>query len=327
MENNYIGIDVSKETLDVAVIQDERRNHRQVTNNGAGFEQLRRWLNKLKATNGHVCLEATGQYSDAVATDLYQAGYRVSVVNPAQVKGYAESQLRRNKTDKQDAYLLADFCRTQQPQLWTPPSPEWLELRSLVRHLADLVDARQQIANRLSAGHMAALVKAQSETQLKLLDQQIAEVKKAISDHLDHHPTLKHDKDLLTSIPGIGDLTAAKLMAECRELAHFDDVRQLVAFAGLNPQHHQSGTSVNRPSAISRRGNSTLRAALYMPAIVAKRFNPILHDFAERLAARGVLGKSQIVALMRKLLHLVFGVLKTGQPFDPHWSNPKPANP
>jgi transposase len=323
----YIGIDVSKATLDVAFVGEGERIHRQVANDTAGFGELGRWLRKRRVTHAHVCLEATGQYSDGIATFLHEAGYLVSVVNPARVRGYADSQMRRNKTDKLDAYLLADFCQTQQPEAWTPPPPEWRELRALVRHLDELTTSQQQVVNRQAAGPGSPLVNAQWTAQLTLLEAHIAQTKQAIADEIDQHPDLKRQRDLLTSIPGIGDLTAGKLLAECRDLTAFTDVRQLVAFAGLNPRQHQSGTSVHKAPTISRQGSAPLRTALYMPALNAMRFNPLLRTFAARLAKRGLSGKALVTAVMRKLLHLVYGVLKSGQPFDPHWNNALQTSP
>lgn len=269
----------------------------------------------------HICLEATGPYGAAVADFLFKQGYTLSVVNPARIKGYADSQMQRNKTDKLDAALIADFCCTQHPSAWTPPSPEIRQLQQLVRQLEDLTQTRQQAQNRLDLPGQSQPILDHLQAQIALLDQHIAQTKQAITDLLDQQPDLKHQKDLLRSIPGLGDLTIGKLIAECRDLTAFRDVRQLVAFAGLNPRHHTSGSSVHKKPAISRTGSASLRAALYMPALVAMRFNPLLQTFADRRRAPGLPAKAIIVAVMRKLLHLVFGVLKSGQPFDPNWKS------
>jgi transposase len=316
------GIDVAKDTLDV-VLMDEQRQTRyvQVDNTEAGWQRLAKWLQKGRAAGCAVCLEATGRYSEGVAEYLYTAGYVVSVVNPARIRGYATSQLRRNKTDKLDAKLIADFCRTQAPAPWSPPPQEVRQLQALVRHLAALERDKQAIDNRLrDAASLPGLVTDQLQAQRSLLLQQIDQLKRAIQDHIDHFPHLKQQRDLMDSIPGIGPLTAAKLLAECRPLAAFDDVRQLVAFAGLNPAHHESGTSVRKKALISKCGSSAIRAALYMPALAAMRFNPVLRTFAQRLRDRGLVNLAVITAVMRKLLHLVFGVLKSGKPFDPNFA-------
>ncbi len=315
------GIDVSKDTLDVAVMSDAQHSaYVQLPNTASGHAKLIRWLTKHAHKGCAVCLEATGRYGDAVAEALYDAGFAVSVVNPARLRGYADSQLRRNKTDKLDAKLIADFCRTQQPEPWMPPAPEIRQLQALVRHLATLEEARQQVGNRLrNAASLPDMVVAQLHAQQALLLQQIQQVQQAIQDHIDHFPDLRQRRDLIDSIPGLGPLTAAKLLAECPALPTFTDVRQLVAFAGLNPAHHQSGTSVLKKTQISRTGSAAIRAALYMPAVVAKRHNPILRVFAQRLLDRGLCQMAVITAVMRKLLHLIYGILKSGRPFDPYF--------
>jgi len=318
----WVGIDVSQANLDVALMADSGAvQTTQVDNTLAGYARLDGWLRKRGAARSAVTLEATGRYSAGVAQALYAAGYTVSVVNPARIKGYATAQLRRNKTDKLDARLIADFCRTQQPQAWRPAPEHVTHLQALVRHLAVLETAKQAVDNRLrERAALPALVVEQLQHQRDLLKDQIQQLKRAIQDHIDQHPDLKQPRDLMASIPGIGRLTAAKLLAECRPLTDFDDVRQLVAFAGLNPAHHQSGSSIRQKTVISKTGNSAIRAALYMPAVVAKRCNPILRVFAQRLLARGLCQMAVIAAVMRKLLHLVYGVLKSGKPFDPNFA-------
>lgn len=318
--DGYVGVDVSKDRLDVLLIRDAQREGQHFTNSPTGYAKLQQWLSRrLKAQQVHVCLEATGQYSEGVAEFLHAQGYKVSVVNPARIAGYAHSQLRRNKTDKLDAELIAEFCRTQQPEAWSPPPPEIRHLQALVRHLEDLTSAHTQVKNRLAVPQQSSPVLEHWQGQLALLDQQIEATKQAIAQHIDQHPKLKADKDLLCSIAGLGITTIAKLLAECRDLSSFS-VRQLVACAGLNPRQHRSGSSVAKRPVLSRTGSASLRAALYMPALSAMRHNPVLRAFAQRLRARGVVGKPLVCAVMRKLLHLVVGVLKSGQPFDPNWS-------
>jgi transposase len=315
-----LGIDVAKDSFDVQLLRsDAPAETAQFDNTRAGFQKLARFLKKRRVQTLHACLEATGRYGEELALFLYQQQFSVSVVNPYRIKAYATSQLQRNKTDRLDAALIADFCRTQQPPLWTPPPPEWWELRQLVRHLEDLQQDRQRQHNRQLAGSLPLLVQANLTEQLTLLDTQIAQVKRQIDDHLNQHPDLKRQADLLDTIPGLGRLTIAKLLAEFRDLSAFASVKQLVAFAGLNPRHRQSGTSVRGATTISKLGCASIRAALYMPAVVAKRFNPLLRTFALRLESRGLRPLQVVVAVMRKLLHLVYGVLKSGRPFDPDY--------
>jgi transposase len=321
MNVHILGIDVSKAKQDVVLVRPEHKpQHGIFDNNSAGFKKLLRWLKKHKCEPVWACLEATGTYGDAVAQALYEAGHSVSVVNPARIKAYGQSQLRRNKTDKQDALLIADYCRTQKPPLWTPPSPVWLELRAMVRHLDDLQAMRQQEVNRLGSGVSSPTVVAALQQHITFLEQQIEDLKDRIQDHINQHPNLKRDRDLLDSIPGIGALTAAKLLAEIRDIRAFDSPAQLVAYAGLNPKQRLSGSSIRGQAHISKIGNAALRKALFFPAIAAKRFNPPMRALAHRLEAAGKTAMVIVVAVMRKLLHLAYGILKSGLSFDPDFA-------
>lgn len=314
-----LGIDVSKATLDLCLLVAGQQEYAQFSNQPEGFKQVQNWLRQQQVQHLHVCLEATGRYGEAVAHFLFTQGYQVSVVNPARIKKYADSQLRRNKTDKLDASLIAHFCHTQQPALWTPPDPTWQELRALVRHRADCIAMRQQERNRLKAGITSVVVREALKQHIAFLDTQISSLDAQIADHINRHSGLKAQHDLLVSIPGIGNLTALTLLTEVRDFRAFDTVRELVAFAGLNPSHQFSGTSIHRKTCISKTGNAAIRKALYWPAISASRHNPLVKPLYDRLAQAGQPSMVAIVAAMRKLLHLAYGVLKTGQPFDPHY--------
>lgn len=316
----YVGIDVAKASLQVCVLSQPRPQQRRFANQRSGWQTLTDWLRQFAPV--WVALEATGTYGDEVSAGLHQAGYSVSVVNPARIKAYAESQLQRHKTDAIDAALIADFCRTQQPPLWTPPDEAERELRALVRHLDDLKALRQAEKNRLEAKPGSLAVVAQIEQLIALLEAQMAATLQQIQDHIDQHPGLKAQHDLLTSIPGVGDQTAFQLLAELGDLRRFTNVRQVVALVGLNPQQRHSGRSVHYTAGIARMGHSRLRAALYMPAVVAQRHNPVLKAFAQRLAAQGLKPKAVVVAVMRKLIHLAYGVIKSNRPFDPAYAQP-----
>lgn len=316
----WLGIDVGKDQLELCLLSEGGSEHSRVENTRKGYNQIAHWLKKRRVEEVRVCLEATGVYGLEVAQYLHDKGHWVSVVNPARVKGYAESQMRRSKTDKLDAAVIAAFCRALEPERWTPPEASWYELRAMVRHLEDLQQVRQQQVNRLEATTVVE-IRQQLEAHIAFIDQQIGEVKEQIKAHLHRHPDLKQQVTLLTSIPGIGDLTAWRLLAEIQAWQQFDDVRQVVAYVGLDPTRHESGRSVRGSRQISRQGCAALRAALYLPAVVAKKHNPILRSFAQRLESRGKLPKQIVVAVMRKLLHLAYGILRSGRPFDPHHAN------
>jgi len=324
----FLGIDVSKDSLDVALIQaaepTRKPRHKVFANTPQGHQQLLTWLHQCQCNSVHVCLEATGTWADAIALALHQAGHRVSVVNPALIHAFARSQLRRTKTDKADAHLIARFCQMHQPPVWTPPAPELQALQALVRRLETLLEMHTMESNRLGAGLNCAAVQADLEEHLRDLQARIEKVRRQIQDHLDQHPDLKNKAQLLASIPGIGATTAALLLAELGDMKQFSNARQVAAFAGLVPRLHESGTSVRGRSRLSKVGSSRLRKALYFPAITALRWNPLLKTFGQRLAQQG---KSMMVivgAAMRKLLHLAYGVLKSGLPFDPYFATRTP---
>lgn len=317
MDIFYLGIDISKSKFDVALLLDDSKlHHRVFLNSPAGFQQLSAWLSKRKVNRVHACMEATGTYSEALALYLLGTGHTVSVVNPTIIKAFANTEMTRTKTDKTDAGLIARYCQKHQPPAWTPPPPEISELQALLRRLEALIDMRQQEVNRLGAGINAASVSKSVTDHIAYLDEQITQTQSLIKDHIDQNPGLKQQRDLLSSIPGIGDLTAAKLLSEIIDINHYKSARQVAAFAGLVPRHHQSGSSVRGRPKLCKVGTGRLRKALYFPAIVAMQHNPVIKAFGERLRERGKCPMQIIGAAMRKLIHIAFGVLKSGKPFD-----------
>lgn len=315
MAQYILGIDIAKATVQVTLCLTKRRLRATFANTQDGHTALLAWLKKHHAPTVHACLEATGRYGDALALALHEAGHLVSVVNPVQIHAYAKSQLRRSKTDALDADLLADYASTHPPEAWTPPPPEIRALQALVRHLDALQRARTQERNRLQAEPPSQDVQRLLEAHIRFLDDQIAQVQRAIREHLDQHPGLREQRDLLTSIPGIGDTLAAWLLSV--RLDQFASAKAVAAYAGLCPQLKQSGTSVRGPARLSKCGAADLRKALYMPALCAARFNPPLEAFATRLRAQGKAKMVVVAAVMRKLLCLAYGVLKSKRPFDP----------
>lgn len=315
-----LGIDISKSKFDVALLLDDSRlHHRVFLNSAAGFQHLSTWLSKRKVNRVHACMEATGTYSEALALYLLKAGHIVSVLNPAIIKAFAKTEMSRTKTDKTDASLIARYCQKHQPPAWAPPPPEISELQALLRRLEALTEMRQQESNRLDAGINAGSVIKSVTDHIAYLDEQITHTQSLIRDHIDQNPSLKQQRDLLSTIPGIGDLTAAKLLAEIVDINHYQSARQVAAFAGLVPKHNQSGSSVRGRPKLCKVGTARLRKALYFPAIVATQHNPVIKAFSERLRGRGKCPMQIIGAAMRKLIHLAYGVLKSGKPFDPHY--------
>jgi transposase len=318
MTLSTLGIDISKLKFDVALLRDNGKfKHRVFPNTSAGFLQLSVWLEKQQVERVHACLEATGTYSEAVATYLSEAGHVVSVINPAAIKAYGQSRLSRTKTDKADASLIAQFCQERKPSQWQPMPVEIRELQSLVRRLDALLEMRGMEANRLEVTSETGVVTESLVGHLAFLDEEINRTKQLIRSHIGTHPGLREQRELLLSIPGIGDTTAAKLLGEIMNVKLYESARQLAAFAGLVPRLHESGSSVRRKARLSKTGAPRLRKALYFPAIVAMRHNPHVRALSERLKKRGKCPMQIIGAAMRKLIHLAYGVLKSGKPFNP----------
>lgn len=317
MVQPILGIDIAKDAFQVTLLLHGKKYHRSFRNQADDFAALLKWLGKHQVQMGHACMEATGRFYESLATFLYEQGFRVSVVNPARIRHYADSKLLRNKTDPLDGDLIADFCLTQQPSAWQPKPAHRRQLQDLVRLEEDLQAIRTQTINRLKSGVSSQSVVERLQANCDYLDQQLQELKAEIQSLIDQHADLQRERELLVSIPGIGVVTAAKLMAE--SISAFTSTRSLVAYAGLNPQLRLSGSSIRAKPMLSKIGSKTLRKALYLPALSAKRTHPILKEFCERLKQKGKLKMVIVGACMRKLLCLALGVLKSGQPFDPYY--------
>jgi len=316
-----LGLDLAKLKFNACLARDGGKlRHKVFSNDEAGFAQLSEWLERQGVGRVHACMEATGTYGDALAAHLHEAGHAVSRVNPAAVKAYAQSHLSRTKNDRVDAALIASFCAERRPPAWAPPTPELRELQALVRRLDSLREMRTMEENRLAAGIAVTAVRESVEELLAHLTEQIKKTEALIRSHIDRHPGLRRQRELLDSIPGIGEATAAALLAEVPDIKQYRSARRVAAFAGLVPRERQSGSSVRGRVRLSKIGNARLRKALYFPAVTALRCSPFFQAWAEGLRARGKSKMAVIGAAMRKLVHLAYGVLKTGRPFDPEWT-------
>lgn len=315
-----VGIDVAKQKVDLYAVNNGKGKSKVFDNTHAGHKDTQNWLRErgFVPAQTHVCMEATGPYSESLATALVSGGWKVSVVNPARIKGFAQGELVRNKTDRADAALLARFCAAMKPSLWEPPPTAFRQLRGWVDRLQALKDMRQQEMNRIEALEASEQpdVLAHVNTHVIWLDNEIAKLARDIDDHIDRHPELKADAELIASIPGVGKTTVAKVLAYAGDVRRFDSAKALAAFIGLSPRQRQSGTSVRGRTMMSRAGHKALRHALYMPGLVARRHNKALKIFGDRLSAAGLAPKAVIGAVMRKLAHFIYGVIKSGKPFD-----------
>ena len=312
----HVGVDVSKSKLDVALLVAAGKfRDKVVSNNRKGFAELVAWLAKHGVVRARVCMEATGVYWEELAEYLADAGFEVSVVNPAHVKAYGESLGARNKTDKVDARVIAQFCAERRPQAWQAPSRGVRELRALVRRRDALIDLRIQELNRRDVASQPHVLRSIEEV-IAHLDEQVKEIEKQIKKHIDSDPTLKEQAKLLHTIPGVADATTGLFLSSYGDL-RFATTRQAVAFVGLDTRYRQSGTSVRDKPRMSKKGDSRFRAKLYMPAVTAMTRTPWGKAFASRLLAAGKPKMLIVGAVMRKMVEIAYAILKSGKPFNP----------
>ena len=314
--NTILGIDMAKAKFDVCLLRDGGQVRGRFANSAEGMAKLHRWLATHGAEQVHACLEATGRYGRDLAYFLHSQGHTVSIVNPQRIHAYSRSKLQRSKTDRLDAQLIADICRTQQPPatpLLTVPQEE---RQALSRHLEALKHDRQRERNRLEAGTPSVHVRQAITEHLDFLERQIQQLEQQLQELVQQDEQTRQQFALLLTIPGIGALTAAKFLAEVPDVRRFAQTTQLDAYAGLVPKVHQSGQS-SHSGPLVKTGNAVLRTLFYMPALAAHRYNPIIAHLNQRLQRKGKAKMTIVVAAMRKLLHLAYGVLKTGKPFNP----------
>lgn len=321
---NYLGLDVSKLKLDAALWLPTTRKWYalRADNSAAGVAKLLQWASAKSGASASQCrvaLEATGVYHELVAEAFYDAGAEVVLANPKRVRDFAKGHGILNKTDGVDARSLARYGAEVEVIPWQPPPPEIRILRALLGRLAAVEEDLQRERNRqekAQATATPALVLASLARAIESLVAERKHLEQAIRDHYDQHPGLKQQRDLLKTIPAIGDKSANLLLCLLRSKT-FDSARQAAACSGLVPLAHESGTSVRQPPRLSKQGNPRLRAVLYMAAVAALRHNQELRMTYDRFVGSGKAKMAALGILMRKLVHIAFGVLKHQQPYNP----------
>lgn len=311
MSKVFAGIDVSKKELAITMMVGDKTYYCSVTNNKEGFKEFSKWLKSYKVGKVKACMESTGIYSLAFADYLFKQGHEVSIVNPSCINAFAKSKLSRHKTDKVDSKVIAEYASKYEIKPYIPTDPVMLELRSLYNCIGNLEAQYRKVQNYLEAKeHLASVVIKTYQDLSDNLLKEIAKLEKKIDDLLDKNPNLKKDIDNIQTIPGIGKKTAIAVLSFVPNMNIFEDARGLAAFVGLTPREYQSGSSVKKRSKISKMGCHQLRKALYFPAMSAMQYNPLIKDFTEKMKSKGKSGKVIVIAIMRKLLHTIFGVIK-----------------
>jgi transposase len=321
-EMNVIGIDVSKGKLDCAWLGENNKLKTKVfPNSPAGWSELIEWSLKntgLAVAGLHFVMEATGVYHEQLAAYLYGQGANVSVVNPAQVKFYAQSLGVRSKNDKKDSVVLARYGANEKPRRWQPEAAEIRTLKALLARLDSLEKDLQRERNRQEKAEISQAPQAVLVSLVQIietLDAERRQLEKLIEEHINNHKQLKQNKVLLESIPGVGKVIATRMLMVIGS-RQFDSASQCAAYLGLVPVQHESGTTVRGRAKLSKAGNQTIRAKLYMAAVVATTYNPDIKAQYERLTKGRKSKMSALGAAMRKLVQICFGVLKHQQPYQ-----------
>jgi transposase len=310
------GVDVSAKTL-VAERwrKDEEKSRREFANDAVGHRELRQWVGK----RARVCMEATGVYHLQLALMLVAGGVEVMVINPRVARDFGRALANRSKTDRVDAATLLEYIRRMEFVAWTAPRAAVLELRELGRRLSELIHVGVEEKNRLHAKNVAGISRTvvnDVQAHVAQIDKRVKQIEKAAEALVVGDADLSEQYAILTKVPGVAKRSAILLMAELAVLDPTMTVKQIVGHAGLDPREYESGTSVKKPTRISKVGNARLRAILYMNAITAIRYDRGARLFFAQLLARGKKKMQAIVAVMRKLLHGIWIVLQRGVRFD-----------
>ena len=323
MRDPVLGIDISKKTFDVTLLAGESKHGGSFDNNKSGFRGLSNWLRKLGIPSVHACMEATSTYGDDLAEYLYGKGHIVYMVNPARIKAYGVSQGLRVKNDKIDSTLIAQFCKYQEKLTeFEPLSPTLKTLRFLGRRLDDLKKELVREKNRIQSTTLPAEVLSSNRRHIGFLVKEIKRIESKIDELIDSDPDLKEKRALLLTIDGIGPASSRIFITEFRGFDNFETASQAAAYAGWTPFNRSSGSSLDVSGRISRMGRAQIRAVTYMAAVASVRCNSRLGALYLSLIGRGKSKKLALCAIARHLVHIAFGVLRSGKPYDPNYVRP-----
>lgn len=320
----YVGVDVGASELWGAV---KGLTPKKFAHTTAGIRALHRWAVKQAGGNVvHLCMEATGVYSQSVAMRLVNLpDTEVSIVNPACIKAFAKVQLRRSKTDMIDAEVIRSFAEGQHPSPWHPTRKAMRQLYELVVQAEAIKASLQQWQNRDHVHHyipdLPKEVTKSQHTIIRTLKRQLQRLEEAIDQLCATDSNLAQQVMLLETIPGIARKSSVRILAYGGQWLTQRTQKELVAHAGLAPHHHQSGTSVRGRSRIDKRGNRRLRKTLYMPALVGIVHNPSLKTFYQRLRGNQKMKKVALVACMKKLLLISRSMLIHKTTFNPKYQH------
>jgi transposase len=323
-----LGIDVAKDTLSVCLgslkpdLEKEFIAIADVSNDAKGFQQIDKWLTRLgvKKEKLVIVMEATGVYHQALALDLHQKGYAVSVMQSGRVKRYAQSLDQRSKTDALDSRMLATLGCERKLACWSPPEKTFRHLKALSRERSFLLKERNVEKNRLHASEISPYTNQQEikrqAKRLKLIEAQLLEIEQEMKNLVKQDEMLSEKLQYLESIPGVSFISAATVVGETCGFNEITSAKQLASYAGYDVVLKESG-NFKGSTKISKKGNKHIRSILHMPSMTAVRVNPTLQQFYQRLKPKKVKPIVALVAVQRKLLLLMYSLYKNNTFYDP----------
>lgn len=339
IKRQSIGIDVAKEDFAVnfsvcnEMQEIKHLSSRKFQNTDAGFKDFHAWVIKWKNADLPLILvmEATGVYHEKLACSIVDKGFQLAVVLPKRAKDFSKTLKTKATTDKISSQYLAVMGLEKKLDLWSKPERVFVRLRKLTRERSQLMALRTEVKNHIHAENSGAWPNTKTiqrcKMQVKLLDKQVEEIEKDIQDILKQNLELKGRIKKITSIPGIGVLTAVTIIAETNAFKDIRNKRQLVSYAGYDILQHTSGTSVNTKARISKRGNRHIRKAMHMPALAAIKHNEQNKNTFVRIVSKTGIKMKGVVAVQRKLLVLIYTLWKNDAEFDPRFEENKQGQP
>jgi len=315
-----LGIDIAKDNFAVHLLDEKKQRKGSFSNNTDGFPELNNWLNSMGIEKVHACMEATGRYGEKLAAYLHSQGHKVSIINPKFIKRHGEALNKQNKTDPNDAYVIAHYARCFEPREWQPRSIVQNELLDVVGQIALIKKTRAAFLNRGKCGLRSSDVLKTNKELLAYLTKQLVKLEKLKDELLSRDPNLKKTAEIVDSAPGIGPEISVAMAAKI-DFAKFPNGRQLACFLGLSPREWQSGEQKRRGKQ-TKAGDDQLRALLRMGAMSATYTNPLYIEFAERLRQKGSKEPQIFTAVARKMVITAHALVRKQQFFDSCYVHP-----
>jgi len=327
---HWVGADVAKDTFDAAFVRAGLRYGdkplglvpvKTFERTPKGVEAFVSWMDaqECRGELTRVVMEATGRYSQELAVWMLEQRCSLSpaIANPCQTANFIKSLGIRGKTDRLDARALGFYGAERRPLAYEVPTPDMAKLRELSRYRGDLVLQRTRLKNQMQEAGQCTFIKREQRKRLERFNKDIGRTEDAMKKLIDARAELKHDIELLSTIYGIGFVCAVTVIAELGDLRRFALAKQLTAFVGMSPRHHESGSSIHGRTRLCKQGNSRIRPILFLAAMTAVRGKNEFRNTYQRLIAQGKTRMVALGAIMRKMIVLMRAILINGKPYNP----------